>query len=141
MSFKRQTELTKAEVELRRELEVRFSRVLAEVLRQPRSDGVPDERWGSACAVAIFRAINYVCPLAVMDDLLHDYFEESFTLLTHHLLDPSKKMPLEFEQMLKKAESPATNELVHEDASKETREISLDPSLIALTVDQEKKPQ
>jgi len=139
MPLKRQSDVTKAELELRKELEVRFSRVLAEVLRQPRNEAVPQVRIGSACAVSIFQAMLSICPLEVMDDLLQDFFEEAFCLLTNQLLSSPQKIKMQFESLLQ-VPDPSIK-LEHDDKSIETCEVSVDPDLLSQLLKLDEKPK
>lgn len=139
MPLKRQSDVTKAELELRKELEVRFSRVLAEVLRQSRNEEVPKVRIGSACAISIFQAMLSICPLEVMDDLLQDFFEEAFCLLTNQLLSSPKKVKMQFEDLLQVPDPEI--KLVHDDKSVETREVSVSAELLLQLVEFDEKPK
>jgi hypothetical protein len=148
MTIVRQNTVTPAEIALRRELEIRFSRILAEILRQPRSEGIPLVRVGSSCAVAILNAIQSICPFKIMDEILDDFFEEAFAIWSKHMTVGSI-LPV-FEPSREDSESPEPEilepeilepiegsrlfaHLLHSEKTKETDESEIDQVLLEVS--------
>lgn len=139
MAIVRQVEVTPAEIALRRELEIRFSRVLAEILRQPRSQAIPPIKMGSSCAVAILNAIMSICSMKHMELILDDFFEELFAIWAKRMKEenvlpipePPLSKPKVLEPSILEPEEPKPFAcLLHSENTKETDESEIDQVLL-----------
>lgn len=140
MTIVRKVEVTPAEIALRRELEIRFSRVLAEIQRQPRTQAIPPIRMGSSCAVAILNAMQSICSMKLMEQILDDFFEELFAIWAKRMTEenvlpipePELGEPefLEPEILEPIEESKPFAHLLHSENTKDTAESEIDQVLL-----------